>query len=113
MSNTTATWHAALDDASRNLAIDGIQLKLINAFEAMAPHLDDDGDRELLYNTNHSLDFVKQVSSLLEKYACAKFKFELDIYHCASSSQQYHRMVGNLKLVIDWFTGHLQSHDNT
>ena len=62
MSNTAATWHGALDDASRNLVVDGLQLKLINAFEAMAPHFDDNGDRELLYNTNHSLKFAKQVS---------------------------------------------------
>ena len=36
------TWHAALDDASRNSTIEGLRLSIINALEAMAPEFDDD-----------------------------------------------------------------------
>ena len=49
-------WQAALDDASRNLTIEGLRLSIINALEAMAPKFDDENS-ELLHDewcTDHS-----------------------------------------------------------
>ena len=58
------TWHAALDDASRNSTIEGLRLSIINALEAMAPKFDDENS-ELLHDdwcTDHSLVVAISVS---------------------------------------------------
>ena len=60
-------WQAALDDASRNLTIEGLRLSIINALEAMAPKFDDENS-ELLHDewcTDHSRVVAISVSYTL------------------------------------------------
>ena len=107
------TWHAALDDASRNSTIEGLRLSIINALEAMAPEFDDDNS-EMLYDewcTDHSLVVAISVSYSLLNARSKPIEVELDLYESASSRHHYHRMAQNLERLIDSFTD--QFHNNT